>query len=67
MRNRSTLIGIAILVVGLLVAVFVFTNINSTPNAGSGQTEVDNVSAGATEVTPDAVGGEAPDQPQPSP
>ncbi len=67
MRNRSTLIGIAILVVGLLVAVFVFTNINNTPNAGSGQTEIDNVSAGATEVTPDAVGGEAPGEPLASP
>jgi hypothetical protein len=67
MRNRSTLIGIAILVVGLLVAVFVFTNINNTPNAGSGQTEIDNVAAGAPEVTPDAVGGEAPGAPLASP
>jgi hypothetical protein len=66
MRNRSLLIGIGILVVGLLVAVFVFTSINNTPSAGNGQTEVDNVSAGTPEVTPEAVGGEAPEQPQPS-
>ena len=67
MRNRSTLIGIAILIVGLLVAVFVFTNINNTPNAGSGQTEVDNVAAGTPEVTPEAVGGESAEPPLATP
>jgi hypothetical protein len=67
MRNKQTLIGLGILVIGLLVAILVFTSINNTPSGGDGQTQQDNVSAGVPEVTPDAVGGEAPDQPQPSP
>jgi flagellar basal body-associated protein FliL len=66
MKNRSLLIGIAILIVGLIAAVFIFTSISNRPDAGTGQTEVDNVSAGTPEVTPEAVGGEAPEQPQPS-
>jgi hypothetical protein len=67
MRNKSLLIGIGILIVGLVVAVFVFTSINNTPNAGTGLTEVDNVSAGTPEVTPEAVGGESPRPPLATP
>lgn len=63
MRNKNALIGIGILVVGLVIAVLVFTSINNTPSAGDGATEVDNISANARETTPDAVGGEAPVEP----
>lgn len=62
MRNKQTPIGIGILVVGLVLAILVFTAINQTPSGGTGQTGQDNVSAGVPEVAPDAVGGEAPDQ-----
>jgi hypothetical protein len=67
MRNKNALIGIAIVVIGVIFVIFMFTNINSRPSAGDGQTEQDNVSASAREVAPDVVGGEAPDQPAPSP
>jgi hypothetical protein len=63
MRNKHALIGLGILVIGLVVAVLVFTSINNTPSAGDGRTDVDNVSANAREVAPDAVGGEAPAEP----
>ena len=63
MNNKYAIIGIGIVVIGLVIAVLVFTTINNTPSAGDGATEIDNVSANARETAPDAVGGEAPSEP----
>jgi hypothetical protein len=63
MRNRYAVIGLGIVIIGLMIAVLVFTTVNQTPSAGDGATEIDNVSANAREVAPDAVGGEAPVEP----